>query len=156
MYGNLFVENLLKSRGGGRITLRWVLILVIICLWLYRPLDLGRSFNFSILYTTFRTHWTGDQPVARPLPTHRTHTKNKLTQTSLPPVGFEPTTPVFGRGKMVHALDRAATVIGSAGDPVKEKRIQLAQDRVQWRVLLCHTLHYQRIGLLILNSAVVE
>jgi hypothetical protein len=27
-------------------------------------------------------------------------------------VGFEPTTPVFERAKTVHALDRAATVIG--------------------------------------------
>jgi hypothetical protein len=28
-------------------------------------------------------------------------------------VGFEPTTPVFEQAKMVHALDRAATVIGN-------------------------------------------
>jgi hypothetical protein len=28
-------------------------------------------------------------------------------------VGFEPTIPVFERTKTVHALDRAATVIGS-------------------------------------------
>jgi phosphohistidine swiveling domain-containing protein len=27
-------------------------------------------------------------------------------------VGFDPTTPVFERAKTVHALDRAATVIG--------------------------------------------
>jgi hypothetical protein len=30
----------------------------------------------------------------------------------MPWVGFEPTTPVFERAKTVHALDRAATVIG--------------------------------------------
>jgi hypothetical protein len=30
----------------------------------------------------------------------------------MPLVGFEPTIPVFGRAKTVHALDRAATVIG--------------------------------------------
>jgi hypothetical protein len=30
----------------------------------------------------------------------------------MPRVGFEPTTPVFQRAKTVHALDRAATVIG--------------------------------------------
>jgi hypothetical protein len=29
----------------------------------------------------------------------------------MPSVGFEPTNPVFEREKMVHALDRAATVI---------------------------------------------
>jgi hypothetical protein len=30
----------------------------------------------------------------------------------MPQVRFEPTIPVFERVKMVHALDRAATVIG--------------------------------------------
>jgi hypothetical protein len=50
----------------------------------------------------------GDQPVARPLPTHgTTQTQNKHTQTSMPGVGFEPTTPVFEREKTVDASDRA-------------------------------------------------
>jgi hypothetical protein len=31
----------------------------------------------------------------------------------MPRVGFGPTTPVYERAKTVHALDRAATVIGS-------------------------------------------
>jgi hypothetical protein len=31
----------------------------------------------------------------------------------MPRVGFEPTIPVFERAKPVHALDRAAAVIGS-------------------------------------------
>jgi hypothetical protein len=35
-------------------------------------LDLGRFFSFLILYTVGRTPWKEDQPVARPLPTHRT------------------------------------------------------------------------------------
>jgi hypothetical protein len=62
-----------------------------------------------------RTPWKGDQPVARPLPTHRTMWKqNKRTQTSMSLVGFEPTIPVFEWAKMVHSLDHAATVIGSA------------------------------------------
>jgi hypothetical protein len=51
-----------------------------IYLWLYSPLlSLGRSFTFLIIYayTAGRSPWTGDQPVARPLPTHRTtHKKN--------------------------------------------------------------------------------
>jgi hypothetical protein len=34
-------------------------------------LDLRRSFSFLILYTFGRTPWTGDQPITRPLPTHR-------------------------------------------------------------------------------------
>jgi hypothetical protein len=55
----------------------------------------------------------GDQPVARPLPTHRTtQTHKKRTQTSMPRVGFEATIPGFEREKTVHALDRVATVIG--------------------------------------------
>jgi hypothetical protein len=66
------------------------------------------------LYLVGRTPWTGDQPVTRPLSAHRTaQIQNKCTQTSMPPVGFEPMIPVFQRVKTVHALDRAATVIGS-------------------------------------------
>jgi hypothetical protein len=41
----------------------------------------------NLIHTFGRTPWTGDQPVARPLPIH--------AQTSTPPVGFEPTIPVF-------------------------------------------------------------
>jgi hypothetical protein len=56
----------------------------------------------------------GDQPISRPIPVHRAAlTQNKRTQTLMPRVGFESTTPVFERAKTVHALDRAATVIGS-------------------------------------------
>jgi hypothetical protein len=42
---------------------------------------------------------------------YKTHTEH--TQTSIPPVGFEPTIPVLERAKTVRALDRAATAIGS-------------------------------------------
>jgi hypothetical protein len=55
----------------------------------------------------------GDQPVARPLPTHGiTQTLNKRTQTSMPSEGFETTIPVFELEKTVYALDRAAPMIG--------------------------------------------
>jgi hypothetical protein len=71
-------------------------------------------FQFLNIYAVGRTPWTGDQLVARPLPTHRsTQTQNKGKQTSMPRVGFEFTIPVFERAKTVHALDRAATVIGN-------------------------------------------
>jgi hypothetical protein len=40
-------------------------------------------------------------------------TQNKRTQTSMPRVGFETTIQVFERAKKVHALDLAATVIGT-------------------------------------------
>jgi hypothetical protein len=51
-----------------------------------------------------------DQPVARPLPTHRTTTQNKRTQTAMSRVGLEPTILVFEWTKTVHA--RAVTVVG--------------------------------------------
>jgi hypothetical protein len=70
-------------------------------------------FSFLILCTVGRTPWMGDQAVARPLRIHRTtQTQNKPTQTSMPRVRFEATTPVFEQAKTVHVLDCAATVIG--------------------------------------------
>jgi hypothetical protein len=91
------------------------LIYLSIYLWLYSPLlNLGHFFNFVILYTVGRTPWTGDQPVARCLPTQRTtQTQNKRTHTSIPWVGFEPTIPAFERAKTVHALDSAAGHCGT-------------------------------------------
>jgi hypothetical protein len=49
----------------------------ILSIHLYIPLNLGRSFGFLILYTVRRTPWTGDQPIARPIPTQ---IQNKRTQ----------------------------------------------------------------------------
>jgi hypothetical protein len=73
---------------------------------------LGRFFSFLIIYTVGRTPWTGDQNVARLLPVHTTQTQNKRTRTSMPRVGLEHTIPPFERAETVHAVDRAATVIG--------------------------------------------
>jgi hypothetical protein len=104
--------ELIKSRIQG--SSDWVCE---ICLSVYGCtvlfFDSGRFCGFLIIYTVGRTSWTGDQPVARPLPTHRTsQTQNKRTLTSMLRVGFEPTIPVFERAKTVHALDHAATLIG--------------------------------------------
>jgi hypothetical protein len=75
--------------------------------------DLGRFFSYLILYTVDRTPWTGDQPVAGTLPTHRTtQTQNKRAQISMPWVGFEPTILACERARAVHTLDSVATVIG--------------------------------------------
>jgi hypothetical protein len=54
----------------------------LLLLWIYSPLlGLGRFSRFFILYTVGKTPWTRDQPVARPLPTHRTtQIQNKLAQ----------------------------------------------------------------------------
>jgi hypothetical protein len=77
---------------------------------LYSPCKSWLLFKFLNLYTVGRTPWMGDQPIARPILIHRTH--NKRTQTFMPQVGSELTIPVFERPKTVHALDRAASVIG--------------------------------------------
>jgi hypothetical protein len=60
-----------------------------------------------ILYAVGRTPWTGDQP-CRKAATY-IQTENKRKQTSMPRVGFEPTTPLFEREQRVHALDRVTT-----------------------------------------------
>jgi hypothetical protein len=79
-----------------------------ISLWLYSPCVPRPLFQFLNIYTVGRIPWTGDEPVARPLYTHRTtQTQNKRTQTSMPWVGLEPTIPASERAKTVH--DRAAT-----------------------------------------------
>jgi hypothetical protein len=97
--------------------------------WLYSSL-LGpcQFFTFPILYTVGRTPCTGNQPVERPLPTHRTtQTWNKRTQTSVPWLGFEPTIPVLERTKTVHALDRAANMIGALQITHKEMETNMTK-----------------------------
>jgi hypothetical protein len=71
------------------------------------------AFSVSCSYTQVSmTPWTGDQPIARPLPTHRTaQTQNKRTQSYMSRVGFKPMIPAFEQVKTVHTLDRAAAVI---------------------------------------------
>jgi hypothetical protein len=41
-------------------------------------------FSFLISYTVCRTPWTGDQPVARPLPTHTGQHKHRINSNWLP------------------------------------------------------------------------
>jgi hypothetical protein len=80
-------------------------------LWLYSPCGPRPLFHFLNLYIVGRTPWSGDQSVARTLPTHRTtQTQNK--RTSMLWVGFEPTIPAFERTNTVHALDLVAAVVG--------------------------------------------
>jgi hypothetical protein len=86
-------------------------------------------FTFAILYTIGRTPWTGEQPVARPLPAHRAaQTQNKRIQTSMPQVEFEPTIPVLERAETVHALDRAVTVIGFARNTCPQLHEKFCKD----------------------------
>jgi hypothetical protein len=105
----------------------------------------GHFFSVLILCTICRTPWKGDEPVARPLPTHRTaQTQNKRTQTSMLPVGFEPTTPVFGRAKTIHASDRTATVIGKVWLWFPANKLLGWQHLtwwMTWRWLFCYLNH---------------
>jgi hypothetical protein len=76
----------------------------------------GWYLSFMIIFTAGRTPWTGDQPVARPLPLHRakqTQNEHTHTQTSMPWVGLDPTILASERAKTVHASDRSATVTGT-------------------------------------------
>jgi hypothetical protein len=76
-------------------------------LWIYSPLlDISIFLSFLIPYTVSWTIWTGDQPIVRPLPTHRTaQTQKKRTHTSMPRVGFETTIPAFEDGSYLKPRD---------------------------------------------------
>jgi hypothetical protein len=77
-------------------------------------LDLGRFFSFLIYTQLVGLLGREISPSqGRYLRREQKKTQNKRTQTSMPWVGFESTIPPFERAKTVHALDRAATVIGS-------------------------------------------
>jgi hypothetical protein len=89
-----------------------------IYLWLHSPLELGRFFSFLILYTVGTTPCTRDQPVAKPLPTHKTQIHNERTQTSMPRVGLETIPPVFDRAATVNTYDRESCL--------KQQRLWLA------------------------------
>jgi hypothetical protein len=70
----LYVHSLIRLHSIITI----IIIIIIMALQLF--LGLGSFFSFLVLYTVSRTPWTGDQPLAGPLPTHRTtQTQNKLT-----------------------------------------------------------------------------
>jgi hypothetical protein len=64
-------------------------------------------------YTDGRTTWTSDQPVARPLPKHRTTQHRINAHTDIHALsGIRTQDPTFERTKRVHVLHRASTVIG--------------------------------------------
>jgi hypothetical protein len=91
-------------------------------LWLYIPIQalavsmkLTDFTSVTRFRTVGRTPWTGDQLVARPLPVHKhrkSHTQHKHL-TSISWMGFEPTVSESVPAKIVHALDRSASVRAS-------------------------------------------
>jgi hypothetical protein len=54
--------------------LLYIYLTIYLCvyLWLYSPCGPWPLFQFLNLYKVGSTRWKGDQPVVRPLPTHRT------------------------------------------------------------------------------------
>jgi hypothetical protein len=109
-YSHIRYQLWMKIRSAY---IMWTFSLYVLYIAL-QPFGPWPLFQFLNLYTVGRTPWTVDQPVARRLHTQRTaQTQNKRTQTSMPRMGFEPTIPVLKRKKTVHALDRAATLIGT-------------------------------------------
>jgi hypothetical protein len=88
-------------------------LLLLLLLLLCSPLlGLGRLFSFLIRYRVGRIPWTGIS-LSQGLYLHtEQHEQNKRRQTSMHLVGFEPTIPAVERVEAVHALDRAANVIG--------------------------------------------
>jgi hypothetical protein len=58
------------------------------------------------------------------------NTQNKCTQTSMPGVAFEPTTPVFERTKTVHALYRTATVMGGMRRYIPANNIRICNRNI--------------------------
>jgi hypothetical protein len=85
---------------GEQLTAALSTLCLSVCLSMdLQPLStLAAFFQLINLYTVGRTPWTGDKPVARPLPTHRrSQTQNKRTQISMLRVGFETTIPVLQR-----------------------------------------------------------
>jgi hypothetical protein len=82
-------------------------------LWLYSPSNFGRLFSFLILYTVGTTPWMGIGPSqGRYLHTEQ-HKQNKHTETSMPRVGFEPTTPVSEQAMTVLIYSGSAVCIAS-------------------------------------------
>jgi hypothetical protein len=72
-------------------------------LWIYSPYGYWLLFQFLNPYINGRTPWTGDQPIARPLSTHRTtETYIKRKKTSMHRVQLEPTIQVFDPAKTAH------------------------------------------------------
>jgi hypothetical protein len=70
------------------------------------------SLQFLNPKTVGRTPWTGNQPVARQLPT-QDNINTEQTQTDIHALsGIQPTIPAFEQTKTVHVLDHMATVIG--------------------------------------------
>jgi hypothetical protein len=106
---------------------------------------LGRFFSFLILYTVGRTPCTEDQPVASPLPTHRTtQAQNKPTQTSMTPSsGVRTHDPSVRAGEDCPCLRTRGLPLWSAWK-ITYTDTNLALIRRRWTFVVVHSLHVTR------------
>jgi hypothetical protein len=80
------------------------------CFFLSRVRPLACSLKLLFLQENRRTLWTRDPP-SQGLRLHRTIQQKKRRHIFMRRLGPEPTIPVFGRCKPVHALDRTIIII---------------------------------------------
>jgi hypothetical protein len=103
-YMQCFYNDLFCSCWGMILQRKWISInnftfiftnVLLLLLWLYSPLNLGRLFSPLIYTQSVGLFGRGISPSqGRYLHTEQ-HKQNKGTQTSMPWVGFEPTIPAF-------------------------------------------------------------
>jgi hypothetical protein len=72
--------------------------------------------------------------------------RNKGKQTPMPREGLKPMIPVFEQAKTVHALDRAATVIGPTSVSQHFKRFKLPKPLYALGHKCCGTLYRDRVA----------
>jgi hypothetical protein len=75
------------------------------CFHLERRTSEKRLFHFSFLSLVSTTPWTGDQPIARPLPIQDNTNIDVL-------IGIQTHDPSVRADEDIHAVDRADTLIG--------------------------------------------
>jgi hypothetical protein len=84
-----------------------IVIMIINCSGALCWLLPARFFSFLIL------HSLDGASARRKATTYTEQHRHRInTQTFMPLVGFEPTAPLYGRPRTVHALDRVATATG--------------------------------------------
>jgi hypothetical protein len=107
----MFTESLPSNEYTRQINIIIIIIInIIIIITTLQPLVGPLLFSsFLILYTVGGTPWTGDQPVARPLCTHRINTHNRDNNALN---GIRTHDSSVRASKTVRALDPSATVIG--------------------------------------------
>jgi hypothetical protein len=106
-----FLTNEYRKKDGRDVILTPIHIFIACCLTT-ALVDRGRFFTFLLYTQSVGLLRRGISPSQGRYLHAEQHKQNKRTQTSMPSVWFELMVPVFERAKTVHALDRAASVIG--------------------------------------------